>query len=924
MWKNGLQYGSLVSLLLALLMYNWKLTNHAEYQKKLEHVLEGMLSIERSSHLEAAPRVTVGFGACMDEFVNADEFFNFTHTEAPSRCFQHESINTWSELSELFICFFQGGAAAERYVASPALWNHLLERLKSASSRRRALGGNAPVMASRLAAEGCDVVLAGGMTQEMRKLLPENIEVVGPQTEIDDLHVIIEYPFGAQWGPWIAPRANRFIIHSDSNNPRLSSLDAFSESIREMESHIRKLSAQLQALPKTTLVHFEMASLSDVELLQLLVQWILPYTDSLGMNEQELPNLHSVLIYGNVSLISEPYPRVATTLDEMRQVFGVIGDRGFARHLKNSRTLSRIHVHTLAFQAIMTSKGSPWKNNFQAAVKASLIANRHVCGSSEVDIQKAKLIMDDSFSVSRGEGSGRIYLDVTNPVAIWEEDTTLMDPLYLAYRAYQLGKHQQCVDECTKILTKNPLDQAAWSLKTRALSAEVYVDDLEAGDEGLVESVMDDNSIATVARPGTSLRTPVNDDKPTSQTLRPQTASGRPLSGVVRPGSQSGSQNLERALVTPRTAHTARPFSASTGRSVRLGTASMMGSADSGDFINLARLNLPKYATIPWIAKPLCEYILYHQNDVRMALDLAARSTQAVHFNDWWWKFQLGKCYFRMGLLRDAEKQFLSALKQQEMIFPYLFLAQVYVRLDQPLSAIETYDRGLQMFPKEVRLLAGKARILEALHELGRAVKVYREVLSSDATDFEAIASIGLHHFYSDQPEVALRYYRRILQMGVQNAELYNNIGLCCFFAQQYDMTLKCFDRALCLAEDSVRGDVWYNIGEVALYLGDTSLAYQCFRLVLVHNSEHAEAYNNLGVLEMRRGKADTARVFFQTSASLGEHLFEPHYNYASLAEKMGDLQSSFVVAKKASQIYPRHADTKDLLQQLMKLFASL
>lgn len=54
--------------------------------------------------------------------------------------------------------------------------------------------------------------------------------------------------------------------------------------------------------------------------------------------------------------------------------------------------------------------------------------------------------------------------------------------------------------------------------------------------------------------------------------------------------------------------------------------------------------------------------------------------------------------------------------------------------------------------------------------------------------------------------------------MGVYNAELFNNLGLCCFYAQQYDMTLTCFMRALSLAEDDVViGDVWFNIGHVAL-----------------------------------------------------------------------------------------------------------
>lgn len=40
------------------------------------------------------------------------------------------------------------------------------------------------------------------------------------------------------------------------------------------------------------------------------------------------------------------------------------------------------------------------------------------------------------------------------------------------------------------------------------------------------------------------------------------------------------------------------------------------------------------------------------------------------------------------------------------------------------------------------------------------------------------------------------------------------------------------------------------------------SLAYQCFRLTLANNNDHAEAYNNLGVLELRKGHIDLVSIY--------------------------------------------------------------
>ena len=270
------------------------------------------------------------------------------------------------------------------------------------------------------------------------------------------------------------------------------------------------------------------------------------------------------------------------------------------------------------------------------------------------------------------------------------------------------------MEQCTKILEKNPYDEQVWSLKTRALTEQVHVCEVEGEEEGIVDVVLDDNTIRAVPRPGTSLRTaPVPDAAQggASQAFRPSSQSGRPLSGVSRPGSQAGTPaSMEAALRTPRTSRTARPVSATSGRFVRLGTASMLSQSD-GPFINLARLNIGKYSQQPQVAKALFEFIFYHENSIREAMDLAAQALQATKYEDWFWKVALGKCYFRLGMMRDAEAQFKSAIKQQPMIATFLQLGKIYLRLDQPLAALEVYRTGLDNFSADVNLLVGVARI---------------------------------------------------------------------------------------------------------------------------------------------------------------------------------------------------------------------
>nr|XP_060476490.1 tetratricopeptide repeat protein 8 isoform X5 [Panthera onca] len=359
----------------------------------------------------------------------------------------------------------------------------------------------------------------------------------------------------------------------------------------------------------------------------------------------------------------------------------------------------------------------------------------------------------------------------------------------------------------------------------------VYVDEIDVDQEGIAEMMLDENAIAQVPRPGTSLKLPgTNQTGGPSPAIRPVTQAGRPITGFLRPSTQSGRPGtMEQAIRTPRTAYTARPVTSTTGRFVRLGTASMLTSPD-GPFINLSRLNLTKYAQKPKLAKALFEYIFHHENDVKTEMN-----------------------------------------------------------------------------------------------NISSAAEYYKEVLKQDNTHVEAIACIGSNHFYSDQPEIALRFYRRLLQMGVYNCQLFNNLGLCCFYAQQYDMTLTSFERALALAENEEEAaDVWYNLGHVAVGIGDTNLAHQCFRLALVNNNNHAEAYNNLAVLEMRKGHVEQARALLQTASSLAPHMYEPHFNFATVSDKIGDLQRSYVAAQKSEAAFPDHVDTQRLIKQLKQHFAML
>ncbi|CAG0916221.1 unnamed protein product [Notodromas monacha] len=441
--KGPLSWGSVISVMVAVGYYWWSSHDPAPGNSQgeaLKKILQSLLKIEEKNPLDHTPRVAVGYGGCLDVVVDASDVFNFTDRDPVWLPKHHGSIQSWKELEEVFLYFFQHGAAGERFVANSTTWQEVLmavERIKG----RETIGGNAPVMAARFRKEGCQVLLGAELSAKLRANFPADVKISSSGREEDDVHLIIEYPFADTWGKYVAPRANRFIIHSDRQNPKVSALEPFHAALEsftadvfivsglqmmdnfpfpegERVERIIKIREQMRNTSAGTRVHFEMASFTDENLLRDLAQHIIPYADSLGMNEQELPILFAVLAKEDLAFVSDAYPRIANTLDTMRQVFGFLQG---TEEVEGRRKLTRLHVHTLAFQAIMVSKGSAWKNTMAATAKASLTANRHVCGSEEVDVGKAKLIMDESFTTSGDETGSKVYLDEEHPIACWDE-----------------------------------------------------------------------------------------------------------------------------------------------------------------------------------------------------------------------------------------------------------------------------------------------------------------------------------------------------------------------------------------------------------------------------------------------------------------------------------------------------------------------
>nr|CCD17703.1 unnamed protein product [Trypanosoma congolense IL3000] len=510
-----------------------------------------------------------------------------------------------------------------------------------------------------------------------------------------------------------------------------------------------------------------------------------------------------------------------------------------------------------------------------------------------------------------------------------------MDPTYYALSLLRRCRFEECVAITTShlnaaIAAKNTdeqdqqsqshhrdryismADMRLWLIRARALAMRNWFEEIDIDDDGTDDALMEKEQ-ATHAN--ATARDTSHGWSQHSAVAKKNRDTARPISSrcaLARPGTRASQ------VCSP----VAKPI---TSRLVRIGTASVQ-TAVGGAGCSLQDHDLIKYAREkPITGKVICDYLLHVAHRPRMVLDLC-NSALSRGERDWWWLSRSGQAYYRMGLLREAEQQFKAALALQENVGDVLRLAKVFVRMDQPLKALEVLSSAAETNTTDQHLFLAMARLYERLQDTEKSCAMYRSVLQLDSTNVEAIACIASHHFHENQqPELALRLYRRLLQMGVQTAELWNNLGLCCFYSSQYDIALSCLQRAAAVAEnDELLANVWYNIGHIGISTGDLVFAERAFHIAVGTDPHHAEALNNLAVLQLRRGNTEAAYSDITMALSAQPMQIESLYNAALIAFLSGLFEQAHTQIQLALDVSPDHPESVELQAEIRSVLATL
>ena len=400
----------------------------------------------------------LGSNVCLDSIVQAAHVLGLPPDGPPPPAADLPALASADDVRAAFLHFFAAGAAAERSAAAPVL-DGFVAAAQRAPSLRNSLGGNAALMARRLAAvapAAKAILLGGHVGPGAAALLPRAVTLASPAASADEVHLILEYSRGETLAGVAAPRANRFIVTADAANSdaaamlaTIAAADALPGGVDSLTvaglhmleplpaaARTRSLAAIAAALAARRVrapVHIELASCADAGFVAELARLLFPLAASVGFNEQEGAFLYEALggawggggggddmpSRGAVASATAPQPVAVARL--LRFLFEAFPDGG----------PSRLHFHSLAFHVVGYRKaavGSTWRGTVGAVAAGSVAATTQACGlDSPKDATAAdalSLLAPGSFSVAdpRGGGGGGGHtaaLSSATPVASW-------------------------------------------------------------------------------------------------------------------------------------------------------------------------------------------------------------------------------------------------------------------------------------------------------------------------------------------------------------------------------------------------------------------------------------------------------------------------------------------------------------------------
>ncbi|MHC1696598.1 MAG: tetratricopeptide repeat protein [Geobacteraceae bacterium] len=197
-------------------------------------------------------------------------------------------------------------------------------------------------------------------------------------------------------------------------------------------------------------------------------------------------------------------------------------------------------------------------------------------------------------------------------------------------------------------------------------------------------------------------------------------------------------------------------------------------------------------------------------------------------------------------------------------------------------------------------------------HQAGNlqtAESIYRQILSLDPDNPEALHLLGVSAFQQQHYETALTLIRQALARKPDFSDAHSNLGNVLRELGRLEEAEKSFRKAI---DGNPRFTMaHYNLGNVLLHQDRFKEATQCFERAIATNPRLAEAHINHGIALKELGRLNEAESSYRKALALKPDLALVHFNLGNVLLEMGGPDQAAACYRRALELAPGYTEAR-------------
>lgn len=206
--------------------------------------------------------------------------------------------------------------------------------------------------------------------------------------------------------------------------------------------------------------------------------------------------------------------------------------------------------------------------------------------------------------------------------------------------------------------------------------------------------------------------------------------------------------------------------------------------------------------------------------------------------------------------------------------------------------------------------------------ELSQAAQLYRQIISAEPANADALHLLGVACLQLGQPDQAIQWLERAVALQPGSFAFHTNLGESYRAQGQLDRAEACFRLAMRLKPDNA--DAAYNFGLLLMQRGQPAQAAELFRQAIQFRPNFALAHNNLGNASRILGNIELALQQFRRATELNPQLGLAHGNLGQLLLECQRPREALRHCQEAvrldPQLAPAHNNLGNVLRKLGRL----